>query len=279
MVRHIVKDISSADDDVRYVPEETGTNSRSAIMHKSRYHWLLGVVDVCNASILDFGCGSGYGAGFLAERGARVLGIDISPAAIDYATNTFPRASFRVHDLTDSGLPTKIPERFDIIVSFDVIEHVEKWWTFLHNVRALVKQGGVAIVGCPNRISHFDFNPLWNRFHVQEFTPAQLEWLARTKFNDVTVLGQKFLDPIARERNTARPLSAAYHIKEALLQTPLRAPVRNFVRLLHGSESSRSIKTRAPEDLRHPSTIVFERIDMQDEAALREPFGIVAICQ
>jgi 2-polyprenyl-3-methyl-5-hydroxy-6-metoxy-1,4-benzoquinol methylase len=270
--------ISSADDDVRYVPEEQDINGRCARMHKSRYEWLLGVVDVSNASILDFGCGSGYGAGFLAEKGASVLGMDISRAAIAYATKTFPRASFRVHDLTDSSLTTQVSERFDIVVSFDVIEHVEKWWTFLENIRALMRQGGVAVVGCPNRISHFDFNPFWERFHVQEFTPAQLEWVARTQFDDVTVLGQQFLDPAARARNTARPLSAAHHIKEALLQTPLRAPVRKLVRLLHG-DARRSIKTRAPEDLRNPSKIVFEKINMQDESALREPFGLIAICR
>jgi 2-polyprenyl-3-methyl-5-hydroxy-6-metoxy-1,4-benzoquinol methylase len=83
---------------------------------------------------LDFGCGSGYGAGFLAERGAKVLGLDISPTAIAYATKMFPRATFRVQDLTDNNLTTDVSERFDVIVSFDVIEHVEKCWTFLQNV-------------------------------------------------------------------------------------------------------------------------------------------------
>ena len=272
-------DITTADDDIRYVPEEQDTNSRCAKMHKSRYRWLPDVVDVSNASILDFGCGSGYGAGFLAERGASVMGIDISQAAIAYATKNFPRAAFRVHDLTDSSFTEQVSERFDIVVSFDVIEHVEKWWTFLQNIRALMRHGGVAIVGCPNRTSHFDFNPFWNRFHVQEFTPAQLEWALRTQFDDVTVLGQKYLKPAARARHTARPLSAAWYIKEALLQTPLRAPVRNLVRLLHGDEPRRNIKTRAPEDLRQPSEIVFEKVNMRDRAALREPFGLVAICR
>jgi 2-polyprenyl-3-methyl-5-hydroxy-6-metoxy-1,4-benzoquinol methylase len=271
--------ISTADEDVRFVPEEWDGNSRCAIMHNSRYEWLIGAVDVSNASILDFGCGSGYGAGFLAEKGARVLGLDISRAAIAYATKTFPQASFGVQDLTDSALPAKVSERFDIIVSFDVIEHVEKWWMFLQNIRGLMNQGGIAVVGCPNRVSHFDFNPFWNRFHMQEFTPAQLEWVARTQFDDVTVLGQQFLDPDARARNTAPPLSAAHHVKEALLQTPLRAPVRKMLRLVRGEETRRTIRTRAPENLRNPSKIVFKKINMQDESALREPFGLIAICR
>ena len=271
--------ISTADDDVRFVPEEQDANSRSTIMHESRYQWLLSVADVSKASVLDFGCGSGYGAGFLAEKGARVTGMDISPAAIAYATKKFPRASFCEYDLTDSSLVAEVSERFDIIVSFDVIEHVEKWWTFLQNIRGLLKQGGVAIVGCPNRVAHFDFNPFWNRFHVQEFTPVQLEWIARMQFDDVTVLGQRFADPAARVRNTARPLGATWYIKEALLQTPLRAPVRSLISLLRGGDSPKSVKTRASEDPRKRSEIVFETINMRSEAALRDPFGIVAICR
>jgi SAM-dependent methyltransferase len=272
-------DISTADEDIRYVPEEQDPNSRSARMHRSRYEWFPSIVNVTNVSLLDFGCGSGYGSGFFAEKGAKVLGMDISPAAIAYAAKTFPPASFLVHDLTDPSVTTKVSERFDVVVSFDVIEHVEKWWTFVQNIRGLMKQAGIAVFGCPNRLAHFDFNPFWNKFHVQEFTPAQLAWVARTQFDDVTVLGQQFDDPAARERNTAHPLSAAYHIKEALLQTPLRAPVSKLVRLLRSDESSRSIKTRAPEDLRNPGKIVFEKINMQNEAALREPFGLVAICR
>jgi SAM-dependent methyltransferase len=271
-------EISVASGGERFVPEEQDANSRNAIMHHSRYRWLPSIVDVSNSSILDFGCGSGYGSGFLVENGARVLGVDISPVAIAYATEKFPRASFCVHDLTDSSMTAEISERFDIVVSFDVIEHVEKWWTFLENIRGLLKQGGVAVVGCPNRVAHFDFSEFWNRFHLQEFTPAQLEWAARTQFNDVTVLGQKFLDPAARACYTARPLGAAWHVKEALLRTPLRTPVRNLVSLLH-SQPSRNTRTRGLQETSPSTEIVFEKIDMQDEAALREPFGLIAVCR
>jgi 2-polyprenyl-3-methyl-5-hydroxy-6-metoxy-1,4-benzoquinol methylase len=271
--------VSNADADIRYVPEEQDTNTRCAIMHRSRYEWLLGLVDVPRASILDFGCGSGYGAEFLAENGGRVMGIDISPSSIAYAKTKFPRVSFLEYDLTDRNLTKVVSQRFDLIVSFDVIEHVEKWWAFFENIRELLKRGGTAIVGCPNRVSHFDFNPLWNKFHVQEFTPAQLEWIARTQFDDVTVLGQRFSDPEARMRNTARPLSAAHHLKEALLQTPFRTPVRKLVERLHGDGGQRSVRTHGTEDARRPSEIVFEKIDMSDASALSDPFGVIAVCR
>jgi SAM-dependent methyltransferase len=270
--------ISTADNDVRYVPEERDANSRCAIMHASRYQWLTSVFDMSNASVLDFGCGSGYGPGVLTDKGARVLGIDISASAIDYAKTEFPHASFLVHDLTDTNLMAVVRERFDMIVSFDVIEHVEKWWTFLGNIRGLLKPGGVAVVGCPNRVAHFDFNPLWNPFHIQEFTPAQLEWAARTQFEDVTVLGQRFLEPAARACYAARHLGPTWYFKEALLRTPLRMPVRNLISLLYGNQP-RDVKTWGSKESLQSNEIIFEELDMQDEAALREPFGLVAICR
>ncbi len=270
--------IHNADNDTRYVPEEQGSNSRNGIMHQSRYQWLTSIVDVSNASVLDFGCGSGYGPGFLTDKGARVLGIDISSAAIDYAIKAHPRASFLVHDLTDSDLSSEVSERFDVIVSFDVIEHVEKWWAFLQNIHTLMKPNGVAFVGCPNRIAHFDFNPFWNPFHVQEFTPAQLEWIVRIQFDNVTVLGQRFRSPAAREHYMARPLGVPHYIKGALLQTRLRTPARALERLLRGKPTG-NMRIRGGKTSQPSSEIVFEEINMQDEAALRDPFGLVAICR
>jgi hypothetical protein len=50
--------------------------------------------------------------------------------------------------------------------------------------------------------------------------------------------------------------------------------------MLRGGNGSRAcIKIRTPEDPRNPSKIVFETINIRDEAALGEPFGLVAICR
>ncbi len=271
--------ISVADEDVRYVPAELEPTNRCAIMHNSRYRWLLGIVDVSGSSILDFGCGSGYGADYLAQRGARVLGLDISPMAIKYAKATFALPRFQVQDLTNCTLVSQISERFDVIVSFDVIEHVEKWWVFLDNVRGLLKKDGVAVIGCPNRIAHFDFNPFWNKFHVQEFTPVQLQWVCSKYFDRVEVLGQRFLDPKDRVRYTAQPMGPLWYMKEALLLTPLRTPVQKAIKLIRNGDSARPVKTRGGRKGDEKAEIVFDAIDMHDEASMRAPFGLVAVCR
>jgi 2-polyprenyl-3-methyl-5-hydroxy-6-metoxy-1,4-benzoquinol methylase len=269
--------IATADNDVRFVPGEQSPTSRSGLMHKSRYDWLTTTIDVKSKSILDFGCGSGYGPAFLTAKGARVLGIDISAAAIQYAKETYPGALFLRYDLTDSHLVDHVNERFDVVVSFDVIEHVEKWWIFLENIRLLLKQSGIAFVGCPNRVALYDFNAFWNPHHLQEFTPVQLDHIARTVFKDVTVMGQRFRNPAARQFYMARPLGLGHYVKGAMKQTPFRAPAVALERLVRHDLGATRIRGGAVPQ--QDNEIVFEQVDMQDEANTRDPFGLVAICR
>lgn len=51
--------------------------------------------------IVDVGCGPGHIAKFLADHGATVEGIDLSPAMIDEAAARFPAVPFRVADMFD----------------------------------------------------------------------------------------------------------------------------------------------------------------------------------
>jgi hypothetical protein len=69
--------ISTADTVIRFVPGEERPTGRNGLMHISRYDWLMTTIDVTNKSILDCGCGSGYGPACLTAKGARVLGMDI----------------------------------------------------------------------------------------------------------------------------------------------------------------------------------------------------------
>jgi SAM-dependent methyltransferase len=52
-----------------------------------------------DAPIVDLGCGPGHVTGWLADRGARAVGIDLSPAMVAIARREHPRAEFREGDL------------------------------------------------------------------------------------------------------------------------------------------------------------------------------------
>ncbi|MGY1605354.1 class I SAM-dependent methyltransferase [Geodermatophilus sp. SYSU D00815] len=69
--------------------------------------------------LLDLGCGAGHLARAAAERGARVTGIDLDPAAIRAAAAAVPEGSFAVRDALDPP-----PGRFDVAVAVQLLMHV-----------------------------------------------------------------------------------------------------------------------------------------------------------
>jgi SAM-dependent methyltransferase len=77
---------------------------------------MLDAMAARGSRILDAGCGTGRVGGRLATLGHTVVGVDVDPALIDYATSDFPESTWRVSDLALLDLPTAgIPEPFDLI--------------------------------------------------------------------------------------------------------------------------------------------------------------------
>lgn len=271
--------VSTADGDIRYVPGEQKQRDLTVVAHESRYIWLTDTFDVKGLSVVDFGCGSGYGAGYLASHGARVTGVDISPGAIEYAARAYPGASFQCMDLTAPQCVDSIGRGgFDLVVSFDVIEHVEKFWAFVENIQALLKPGGTAVVGCPNRLATFDYNHEWNPFHSQEFTPSQLNWLLGIYFGSVEMYAQDFRSDAVRSQYTVTARPFDFYAKQALLQTPLGPLLLRLKERLQRPAKAAAADAQAPT-LERDDIITFSRIDMADAGQQRRPFGLVAICR
>lgn len=147
-------DVASADGDVRDVPAEEDSLSFEALAHESRYFWALPYVE--GRRVLDFGCGSGFGSARMAAA-AEVDGIDYSPSGVAFANDQFgrPGVSFVAGDVTDPGVASLLRPPYDTLVSFDVIEHVDRYLHFLSNAVALPSDDGTALIGCPNRWQTF----------------------------------------------------------------------------------------------------------------------------
>ncbi|TMB42712.1 MAG: methyltransferase domain-containing protein [Deltaproteobacteria bacterium] len=134
-------------------------------------------------TVLDAGCGEGYGAARLAEVAARVVGVD-RPEAVTTAAGRHagPRCEFRAFDL--DRLAT-LGERFDLVVSFQVIEHLPDPVGFLSALGACCAPGGEIIVTTPNRLMSVSENP----YHLREWTAPELLALAAPVLPGVEVLG------------------------------------------------------------------------------------------
>lgn len=102
----------------------------------------------CNRplSILDVGCGTGLNASVLREMGHTVVGVDLSPVAIE----KFTALGFEGHvcDIVE-GLPFD-DDRFDLVYASEVIEHVNDTASFLAELTRVLSPGGRLVLSTPN---------------------------------------------------------------------------------------------------------------------------------
>src|SRR5262245_31216724 len=103
----------------RFVP---GAAGEIWYEHWHRYHFAASLV--AGREVLDVACGEGYGSALLARSAAQVTGADIAPAAISHARGRYagqPNLAFCEADC--AALPFA-DGSFDVVVSFETIEHI-----------------------------------------------------------------------------------------------------------------------------------------------------------
>lgn len=164
--------------------------------HLVRYQYACQFV--ANKDVLDIACGSGYGSQVLAEAGARsVRGVDVSSEAIGYAASCYsaPALKFSIGNAEHlSDLPDC---SFDIVVSFETIEHVQNVDSYLAEMHRVLRVGGLYIVSTPDRRLASSMYMLRrrpnNQYHVREFTRSEFLRAVRHRFEVRELLGQAFI--------------------------------------------------------------------------------------
>jgi SAM-dependent methyltransferase len=124
--------------------------------------------------VLDIGCGAGYGSAELAGAALSVTAADIAAEAVDWGRRHFSRPNLRFVQASAAALPHS-DASFDMVVAFEVIEHLEDWGAFLREARRVLAPNGQFIVSTPNRLYYAETRALTgpNPFHVHEFDYAE----------------------------------------------------------------------------------------------------------
>jgi GT2 family glycosyltransferase/SAM-dependent methyltransferase/glycosyltransferase involved in cell wall biosynthesis len=173
----------------RYVPSEEG---EMRIEHLQRYLSVLPLVK--GKRVLDLACGEGYGSAILSETAAEVVGVDVSQEAIDHATAQYAGAgkqlTFHCGGATDTGLHEG---RFDVVVSFETIEHLTEQSAMLREIRRVLKPDGVFIVSSPNRPIYSRGGEYKNEFHLRELDFVEFDSLLRGYFPSIIYYGQRLV--------------------------------------------------------------------------------------
>ncbi len=135
----------------RIIPEKMKITNESLIEHIARYHFTVPYV---KGRVLDFACGSGYGTHIIAKKCKKtideVIGVDIDKDAITYAKSNYyhPLSSFLQENVLDEMLSSKLG-KFDVILSFETIEHIGEEDLFLQNIFSLLKSRGILTLSTP----------------------------------------------------------------------------------------------------------------------------------
>lgn len=128
-------------------------------------------------TVLDAGCGEGYGCRHLAAAGAgRVLGVDLDPRVVEHVHATYAAEDPRI-EVARAELST-LPfadDQVDLTVSFQVIEHLWDVPAYLASLRRVTRPGREIWMATPNRLTFTPGSDIpVNPFHVREFTAAEL---------------------------------------------------------------------------------------------------------
>lgn len=143
----------------------------------------LRVIEFTKPRILDFGCGSGWLSNILATFGP-TLGVDLSPEAISRASERYPGVEYEAVDIFNWDYPA---DAFDVVVSQEVLEHVEEQARYIDIAHELLRMGGYLILTTPNAESMLAM-PETKR---KEWSNQPLEnWVTRRELREL--LGRKF---------------------------------------------------------------------------------------
>ena len=159
--------------------------------HIARYQFASNYVR--DKTVLDVACGLGYGSKLLLENNAtKVFGIDNSVDAVQYCQGNYSKnnLNFQVGDCE------KLPfgdSKFDTIISFETIEHLDDHDKFLSEIKRVITDNGLLIISTPNIDSYQEDNP----YHKHELNFDEFHLLLKKYFKNIQILKQFYPSTIS----------------------------------------------------------------------------------
>jgi ubiquinone/menaquinone biosynthesis C-methylase UbiE len=122
-----------------------------------------------NFKILEVDSGEGYGSLIISNNNSKYIGLDIDEQTVEHFQNKYGNTSREFILYNGFDLPFK-NNSFDIVISFQVIEHVESLPKYLSEIYRVLKRNGTYILTTPNRAYRLNAGQKpWNKHRLREF--------------------------------------------------------------------------------------------------------------
>ncbi|HUP03298.1 MAG TPA: methyltransferase domain-containing protein [Bryobacteraceae bacterium] len=193
--------------------------------------------------VLDAGCGAGYGSAELARAAQSVVGADVAAEAVGHARAHYQAANLCFECASCAALPHP-DSAFDLVVAFEVIEHLADWRQFLLEARRVLAPTGQFIVSTPNKLYYDESRGAAgaNPFHAHEFEFDELREELTRIFPHVSLFLQNHVDALAFQPDAPdsavevrvdnagpKPAEANFFVAVCAHRTQLGAPTFVYV--------------------------------------------------
>jgi SAM-dependent methyltransferase len=239
--------------------------------HIKRYQFAVSLLPIeKDLNILDAACGVGYGSFLLSSiPNSKIIAIDRSHVALEIARSTYSKdnVQYLEDDCHTLGNSNSFGP-FDVIVSFETLEHLPKPDKFLKQCYTNLQKGGKLIISTPNQIVSSKENLQKWEFHEKEYTPDEFYTiLQNTGFLNIQLFGQE-LTSIGKLRKQFR----------SELNTILSNPFIRIGQLLQRIFKRHIFSTPLPEQL-EDFDVVYYKNHLSIDASVNGPFVLIAVCE
>jgi ubiquinone/menaquinone biosynthesis C-methylase UbiE len=175
---------------------------------------------IVSGNVLEIGTGSGYGIEYITASCEKFTTVDKYETDIKIPENVL---FFKLNVPPLTNIPDNT---YDYVITFQVIEHIQKDDVFVKEIYRVLKNGGKLIITTPNKKMSLTRNP----WHVREYTISELKQLLLKRFQSIDEFGvfgnQKIMDYYTLNKQSVKKFTRfdifnlQYMLPRQLLQIP-----------------------------------------------------------
>jgi 2-polyprenyl-3-methyl-5-hydroxy-6-metoxy-1,4-benzoquinol methylase len=225
-------------------------------IHQRLFKAYVVAKDYVSGDVLEVGCGEGRGIGEVIGNANSFTAVDKIESVIHLLQKKYPAGKFISMNIPPLGELKS--NTYDVVLSFQVIEHIQNDKLFLEEIYRVLKPGGIALITTPNRKMSLSRNP----WHVREYLPMELKALSEKIFKDVTMKGitgnEKVMSYYQENKKSVRRFTRwdIFNLQYALPASILRIPYEILNRW--NRNSLQSSDPAFVSDIKHSDYLVVE---------------------